>query len=143
MLAGAVAQIPDNGSKTRLPWQFLQQAYDDGLKGHYDAISWHVYAYQANDRVEGFGAGSAFARDWEEMRRVVRRNDPGKQFWITETGVTRLGKGTSISTAEHTKRLSELVKRELEMPDVEGGVRPHALRLGDLPRRGAASGASA
>jgi hypothetical protein len=128
VLAGSLAQLPDNGARTRLPWRFLQEMYDNGLKGHYDAISWHSYAYQTNDEVESLGAKSNFARDWQQMRKVVRKNDPGKRFWITETGVTRAGKGTTTSAANQAKQLLVLVRTLLGMRDVDG-VYVHTLFL--------------
>jgi hypothetical protein len=93
--------------------------YGHGLKGHYDAISWHPYRYQANDEIERLGAKSSFARDFSEMRKVVRRNDPGKHFFATETGVTRTGKGSNSSEAEQAKAELELIRKLLTMPDVD------------------------
>lgn len=128
VLAGSLAQLPDNGSRTRLPWHFLQEMYDAGLKGHYDAVSWHSYAYQTNDEVESLGAKSNFARDWQLMRKAVADNDPGKRFWITETGITRAGKGTTTSDANQAKQLLGLVRTLLSMRDVDG-VYVHTLFL--------------
>lgn len=120
LLAGSLAQVPNNGSRTKLPWEFLEEMYDEGLKGNYDAVSWHSYAYETNDEVEALGAKSSFARDWDEMRKVVRANDPGKRFWVTETGITRTGDGSTISEGEQARELGKLLRTLLSMKDVDG-----------------------
>jgi hypothetical protein len=120
VLAGAVAQVPNNGGRSALPWDFLDDLYDHGLKGHYDELSWHASDYQGNNEITPIGANSPFARDFEEMRKVVKANDPGKHFFITETGVTRTGDGTELSEDQQRKSLIAVTRKMLGMPDVDG-----------------------
>lgn len=119
VIAGALATVPDAGTRSMLPWRFLAALYRDGLRGSYDAISWHPYPYQESSAVLPLGAGAAFARDWREMRAVVGREDPRARFWVTETGVTTTGPGTAVTAAVQARRLTALVRRLATMPDVD------------------------
>jgi hypothetical protein len=120
LLAGALAQVPNDGSRSALPWDFLADLYGKGLKGHYDEISWHASDYQEDNGVTPIGAGSPFARDFHEMRKVVKAHDPGTHFVITETGITRSGPGTELSEGDQKKHLVDVTRKMLGMRDVDG-----------------------
>jgi hypothetical protein len=117
VVVGALAQVPNAGEDSQTPWDFLERLFDHGLRGNYDALSWHAYPYQSEGGVESLSGGSAFARDWEEMREVVDRHDPAARFWITETGVTTSGTA-GVSEAEQADRLAAVTRKLLDMADV-------------------------
>jgi len=120
LVAGALAQAPDSGTESRTPWGFLEDLYDAGLAGTYEALSWHTYPYEEDEG--SLSRGSRFARDWQHVREVVRRHDPGARFWVTETGVTTTGGGLcggEATQAASADQLAALTRRLLRMPDVD------------------------
>jgi polysaccharide biosynthesis protein PslG len=120
VVVGALAQAPDSGTESRTPWGFLEDLYDAGLAGTYEALSWHTYPYEEDEG--SLSRGSSFARDWKHVREVVRRQDPGARFWVTETGVTTTGAGScgdEATDAAAANQLAALTRRLLRMPDVD------------------------
>jgi hypothetical protein len=120
LVVGALAQAPDSGTESRTPWGFLEDLYDAGLAGNYDALSWHTYPYEEDEG--SLSRGSRFAGDWEHVREVVRRHDPGARFWVTETGVTTTGGGLcggEATQAASADQLAALTRRLLRMPEVD------------------------
>jgi hypothetical protein len=113
---GALAEALDSDT-SRTQWGFLDQLFGQGLRGHYDAISWHAYPYQHDGSVEDL-SGGVFAEAWQEMRDVVKRHDPNARFWITETGVTTTGPD-AVSPGEQGQELGAITRKLLDMHDVD------------------------
>ena len=65
------------------------------------------------------GAGGNFARLWAEFRAGYQWRDPGVNVWVTEVGVSRLGR-EAVSIDEQAAGLDRLLRRLLTMPDVRG-----------------------
>lgn len=83
---------------------FLQQLYDHGAKGYFDAVSYHPYTYP--------GLASERARGWSRMlnaRRIMERNGDGeKKIWATEFGAPTSGPRRRVVVSE--ERQAEMVR---------------------------------
>lgn len=67
--------------------EFLQQMYDAGLKGYFDAISIHNYGYGGAPEDDTYGSGILNFRRAEDIYQVmVNHGDGDKPVWATEFG---------------------------------------------------------
>lgn len=114
LIVGALAQAPDDGADSRTPWGFLEDLYDAGLAGNYDALSWHAYPYEQDE-----GSESTLVRDLEQLRAVVRRHDRRARLWVTETGVTTTGDGADTSPDAAANQLAGATHMLLSQPDID------------------------
>jgi hypothetical protein len=122
----AKAAYPDStilaGALSQSDHQFTQRLYDHGIRGHFDAFSFHPYS---DDVSPADGRGSAdprysFARGVPAVREVMVRNGDHRPLWLTESGwSTSTVRGAAsyyngVSEADQARFLREqatLVKR--------------------------------
>ncbi|MFL5885843.1 MAG: hypothetical protein ACJ77M_12300 [Thermoleophilaceae bacterium] len=121
------AGLSPNGAIS--PGQFLNEAYDAGIKGHFDKIGFHVY-------VGGTLASVApdVKTEMSTVRNVRDEHGDSSPFWITETGFPSEG-ASQYSSAVYSEdmqaqMLSVDYKVLSSMPDVEGVF---VFLLSDLP----------
>ena len=151
VVAGGLAQNQEQDGTSIRPQDFLAAAYANGLLGTYDVISWHVYPYVRAYTMNGLGAGSYFARDWERFRAVLAARDPGARIWVTETGVTTTGttancggflqpacdpdQQRAVSPEAQRDWLLRLYRKLLTMPDVDAVFVHQLFDRASLPTR--------
>jgi hypothetical protein len=85
---------------------FLQQLYRYGIKGHYNAIGFHVYPGGPISRV-----ASDIVSEVSIMRAIRNANHDGSPFWITETGFPsqgfgRYGAGRNTESTQSQRELT-------------------------------------
>jgi hypothetical protein len=122
VLAGSVLavdrDVPDQGivrSST-----FLEQAFAAGLRGSYDAISWHVYPAQSGGRVEDLGEDSIFRRAIADVQGAIDDGDPGAAQWVTETGVTTTGEDLAVPADAQRDGLAAVLRLLASDERIEG-----------------------
>src|SRR5207244_930552 len=101
------------------PGKFLNEAYEAGIKGHYDKLGFHVYV--------GGTLGSVAPDVKTEMstvRNVRDEHGDSSPFWITETGFPSEG-ASKFSDAVYTEDMqAEMLSTDYKvlssMPEVEG-----------------------
>lgn len=95
---------------TAKPPQFLQQMYDAGAGGFFDAAAAHPYV--PTDGINGSGADSWAGNGWDDvpaMHDVMAANgDGGKKIWLTELGGTTDVAG-GISQQEQAKQIVDVL----------------------------------
>jgi Tol biopolymer transport system component/GH35 family endo-1,4-beta-xylanase len=101
--------------------QFMEDMYEAGAKGYFDALGSHPYAYgQPPDEVHP--GGLSLARVEEQHRVMVAHDDGDTPIWITEVGWVletnwNLGEHTTIGVtqeqqAEYLTRAYDKVQQE-------------------------------
>lgn len=79
VIAGALAESPAG---------FVEQLFDHGIGGHFDAFSVHPYAGDASphDPLTDGWVKNSFARGVPAVREVLLRHGEDKPIWLTEFG---------------------------------------------------------
>jgi hypothetical protein len=95
---GEPGQVSSDGRLIN-PVTFLQRMYQNGVKGHFDALGWHPYNW-------GSGPPSQ-QRPWNawyqmfgtnpSARSVMKANGEDKRIWITEWGYPSLKNSSSVA----------------------------------------------
>jgi polysaccharide biosynthesis protein PslG len=87
VISGGLAPEANDGTNIA-PITFLQAMYADGAKGHFNAVGYHPYSYQAlPDTFESWSGWSQMSATNPSIRSVMAANgDSAKQVWITEVG---------------------------------------------------------
>src|SRR5436190_6128446 len=121
------AGLSPNGAIS--PGQFLNQAYEAGIKGHYDKLGFHVYVGGTLESV-----APDVKTEMSTVRNVRDEHGDDAPFWITETGFPSEG-ASQYSSAVYSEdmqaqMLSVDYKVLSSMPDVEGVF---VFLLSDLP----------
>jgi hypothetical protein len=93
VLAGGLGASPDDRPPEGImpTGEFLRRAFAAGLKGHYDAISWHAYSTREGDDLETLDADSYFRTSIADVQRAIDAGDPRTRQWVTEMGVSTSG----------------------------------------------------
>ncbi len=88
------------------PPGFLQQLYDAGIKGFFDAAAAHPYVFPdglAVDPVNGWS-------DVDRMHQVmVAHGDSNKKIWLTELGAPTCDCNSGVSQQEQAKQITDLL----------------------------------
>jgi hypothetical protein len=121
------AGLSPNGAIS--PGQFLNQAYDAGIKGHFDKLGFHVYVGGTLQSV-----APDVKTEMSTVRNVRDEHGDSSPFWITETGFPSDG-ASQYSSAVYTEDMQAQMlavdyKVLSSMPDVEGVF---VFLLSDLP----------
>jgi len=88
----AKAADPDStviaGSLSEAPPEFVEQLFQHGIGGNFDAFSIHPYSGDASplDPLDGGSVKSSFARGIPAVRQVMLNHGEDKPIWLTEFG---------------------------------------------------------
>ncbi len=105
VIAGALGAV-DTADGLVHAVDFLRAAYQNGLAGRSDAISFHPYDY-SNPLATGALYDNAPMRNMIDMYRSMSSNgDGGKKIWITEYGAPTTG---SISQTDQAELISNSI----------------------------------
>lgn len=101
----AAGLSPLNGQDS--PPGFLQQLYDAGIGGYFDAAAAHPYVFPGGLSVDSQNGWSDVGR----MRDImVAHGDGGKKIWLTEVGApTSEGDGQGVSQQEQAKEIVDVL----------------------------------
>jgi hypothetical protein len=90
------------------PASFLEEMYEDGAKGSFDAVGVHPYSYPSfPDIYQPWSTWSQMSQTSPSVRSVmVDHGDSSKQIWITEFGAESIGP-RSIGTTGQSVELSQ------------------------------------
>jgi hypothetical protein len=78
------------GSLAESPADFVEELFDHGIGGHFDAFSLHPYTGDASplDPLEDIFIKNSFVRGPPSVRDVLLRHGEDKPIWLTEFGWT-------------------------------------------------------
>jgi hypothetical protein len=98
------------------PPGFLQQLYDAGIGGYFDAAAAHPYVFPG-----GLAADSQ--NGWSDVGRMhdimAAHGDGGKKIWLTEMGAaTSVGDGQGVSQQEQAKEIVDVLAAAAATPYV-------------------------
>ncbi|MEZ0054191.1 hypothetical protein ABIA30_005231 [Mycobacterium sp. MAA66] len=98
------------------PPGFLQQLYDAGIGGYFDAAAAHPYVFPG-----GLAADSQ--NGWSDVGRMhdimAAHGDGGKKIWLTEMGAaTSVGDGQGVSQQEQAKEITDVLAAAAATPYV-------------------------
>jgi polysaccharide biosynthesis protein PslG len=126
VIAGSIA-----GSDGR----FLQQLYDLGMEGLYDALSIHPYGIEIDSTPELIPPGKrlggdrtifSFSSGVEEIHRIMLRNDDESDLWLSEFGYPTCAPGSPdelcLTPAAQAKWLGRSVEQLRRWPFVRGAL---------------------
>lgn len=76
------------GSLSEAPVEFVEQLFQNGIGGNFDAFSIHPYSGDASplDPLDGASVKSSFARGIPAVRQVMLDHGEDKPLWLTEFG---------------------------------------------------------
>jgi polysaccharide biosynthesis protein PslG len=87
VIGGVVASVFTAGGVTLSPQAFIEQMYDAGAHGYFDAISFHPYNFEGKFS-EGEGFPLSALEQVLKMRRLMDENGDGDlKIWATEYGL--------------------------------------------------------
>lgn len=112
VIGGVLAALVDFGNVTINPVRFLDEMYDAGAKGFFDAMSFHPYHYSLK-----FGDGMSHANSplnqLIQMRQLMIANgDSAKKIWCTEYGQPT----SKVSEADQAAFIKDILTKWQEMP---------------------------
>ena len=127
VIGGGLATTGDGSPTAMGDLEFLQEMYEAGARGHFDAFGSHPYAF-GHDPDYQDPWGLALSRVAEQREVMVTNGDAGTPIWITELGwVLRsswnLGEHeaigvTELQQAQYLERAHQKVR--IEWPWVRG-----------------------
>lgn len=114
------------------PPGFLQQVYEAGAKGSFDAAAAHPYVFPGGLAVDSNNGWSDVLRMHEVM---VANGDGGKKIWLTEMGApTSDIPGDGVSQQEQVKQIVDVLAAAAAL-DWTGPAFIHAVRDLDTANR--------
>lgn len=117
VLGGALANVQRTGGGHMALREFLDLAYEAGIAGNMDALSFHPYPGGAD-----LGANTLFAKSFADVRTVkAAHDDPSTPLFVSEVGAS-IGAPDSLSESEQAATLQSLYRRAMTMGDVLGVV---------------------
>ena len=118
VIAGGTAPAPDDPALRDVsPARFIQQIYENGGKGFFDAVGHHPYSFPCNPLTAA--SWNAFMQTKTIHDVMVQHGDGAKKVWGTEAGVptaTDVGTctpgntGRSVTEATQSQFLSDYFK---------------------------------
>jgi hypothetical protein len=107
--------------------QFLERLYSLGVKGNFDALSFHPYNEwrDPNDRWKAEWLKYTFITGVPAMREtLVRHGDAAKQIWLTEFGFSSCGDGDRwcVNEQQQAKYIQESFRIVRGWPFVRAAV---------------------
>jgi polysaccharide biosynthesis protein PslG len=118
VVTAGLAPVRNGDSEAMDSEKFLRRAYRAGGPQHADAIGAHPYPLRSYDEAY-LGSVRTKLRGY---RSVMRRfGDAGKPLWVTETGVSTLGKDEGYTQDQQAKalvRIYSLFRRASKVPVV-------------------------
>lgn len=87
VIGGVVGWVTDSPGLAISPAKYVQDMYNDGAKGYFDALSYHPYQYQIPFGNGGpYGSASPINQLALMHQEMVANGDGTKQIWATEYG---------------------------------------------------------
>ena len=86
--------------------KYVQELYQDGAKGYFDAISFHPYTYPELPSQEITTGDRGWSRMLAIRNLMVANGDGAKQIWVTEFGAPTNGPN-SVSEAQQAAILQD------------------------------------
>lgn len=102
VVAAGLSRLPGSDS----PPSFLQQLYDAGAGGSFDAAAAHPYVFAA-------GLAADPENGWSDVGRMhdvmAAHGDGGKKIWMTELGAPTGNSPDSVSPEEQAKQITDVL----------------------------------
>ena len=97
VIGGVVGWVIDSPGLAISPAEYVQDMYNDGAKGYFDALSYHPYQYQVPFGNGGpYGPAAPINQLATMHQEMVAEGDGTKQIWATE-----YGEPTSVVSRSH------------------------------------------
>ncbi|WP_374300113.1 glycosyl hydrolase [Paracoccus sp. (in: a-proteobacteria)] len=108
VITGGTAAVPSTGNGMWGAVDYLEEMYEAGAKGYFDAVGYHPYSFPL------MPSNSAAWNGWQIMEDGIRQamldnGDGNKQIWMTEFGAKTIGGGVTVSQSEAAAMLREAV----------------------------------
>ncbi len=115
VITGGTAAVPSTGNGMWGAADYLEQMYDAGAKGYFDAVGYHPYSFPL------MPSNGAEWNGWQIMEDGIRdamvsHGDGDKQIWMTEYGAKTAGGGVTVSQGEAAQMLREAVDLAQDTP---------------------------
>jgi hypothetical protein len=118
------------GALSQSDYAFAQKLYDEGIKGSFDALSFHPYSDDVSplDPRRTVDRRYSFVRGVPAIRRVMLRNRDARPVWLTESGWSTVPVRTrdhwrnGVSEANQARFLTLQMKQAAKWPWVRAIV---------------------
>jgi hypothetical protein len=91
VVGGALGAVVNFGGITTSPVDFVQQMYQDGAKGYFDALSFHPYQYTTMFSQGGIYPDAPINQLIAIRQPMINNGDSALRIWATEYGLPTAG----------------------------------------------------